>query len=203
MPIPITTWVRDILNHEDDVVYVLDQHLRIEGCNPAWDRFAQANGGIGISTADVRGHLIFEFIPEGLRPFYQEKYLLTLRTRQWVGFDYECSTSDKFRLFHMAMHSIGDSGLLVVNSYVPSRRGTLETNPNSAKEALYLSPDGSVTMCAHCRKTQRLDWPSQWERVPQFVLKPPAAVNHDLCPACNAYFYPAQGSARVWGSAAL
>ena len=172
------------------MLFLLDDEMRIAECNLGWDKFASANGGVGISRAEVRGRNIFEFIPDVLVRFYQGKYSEALRSGRWVGFDYECSTPDVFRLFHMGLRSIEQSGLLVVNSRLPEQRAPLVSPNEASADVAYLSPDGMITMCAHCRRTRRLDDANTWDWVPRFLRDTGRKVSHGLCPRCTAYLYP-------------
>src|SRR5664279_4990656 len=155
MSYQVPSWVQEVFETDRDVLYLLDAKFRIMECNLGWDKFAAENGGVGISRAEVRGRNVFEFIPEVLERFYQDKYSEALRVEHWIGFDYECSTPDVFRQFHMALRKVEYSGLLVVNSYLPNQR-TPSSLPNEVMDdSLYVSPGGLITMCAHCRRTRR------------------------------------------------
>jgi hypothetical protein len=186
----IPSWVQNILASPDDVVYLLDGGLHIEACNPGWDEFASANCGEGVSRADVCGRYIFDFIPDVLVTFYERKHSEALQSASWTGFDYACSTPELFRLFHMSMHPVDGSGLLIVNSYLADQRSPLPAEDLSVPESAYRSPAGVVTMCAHCRRTRREAQSRIWDWVPQFVRNPGKTISHGLCPACVRFFYP-------------
>lgn len=185
------SWVRVIVaNEQDDIVYVLNPDLRIAECNSAWDRFAEANGGVGISREEVRGRYIFDCIPDVLVTFYERKYSEALRNRGWSGFDYECSSPEVFRLFHMAMHPVQKSGLLVVNSHLTNQPSPLPMRDAKMPESVYVSADGVITMCANCRRTRREERANVWDWVPRFLRETQRKISHGLCPTCVAYFYP-------------
>jgi len=189
MSVQIPSWVQELFETDEDVLFFLDADLRFTECNLGWDKFAAANGGVGISRAEVLGRNIFEFIPEVMVRFYQDKYFEALHSTHWIGFDYECSTPDVFRLFHMGLRSIGHSGLLVVNSYLPDQRTPLATPNKALADAAYVSSSGMITMCAHCRRTRRPDDPSTWDWVPRFLRGTGRKVTHGLCPRCTGYLY--------------
>jgi hypothetical protein len=185
------SWVRIIVaNEQDDIVYLLNADLRITECSPAWDRFAEANGGVGISRAEVRGRYIFDCIPDVLVTFYERKFSEALKSPGWSGFDYECSSPEVFRLFHMAMHPVQKSGLLVVNSHLKNQRSPLPMHDTTLPESGYVSADGVVTMCANCRRTRREEQAKVWDWVPRFLRENRRKISHGLCPTCVAYFYP-------------
>lgn len=184
------SWVQEVFETDQDVLYLLDSDLRIAECNLGWDKFAAANGGVGISRAEVRGHSIFEYTPAVLVEFYQKKYAEALRVGHWIGFDYECSTPDAFRQFHMALRSVEASGLLVVNSHLPDQRAPLAPPTEALADLAYMSPGGFITMCAHCRRTKRQDGSNTWDWVSRFLRETGRNVSHGLCPRCTAYLYP-------------
>lgn len=183
-------WVRQLLDTDSEVVYVLDAKLSIAACNRAWDNFAAANGGVGISAADVVGQPVFDFIPPVLVAFYQQKYDAARRTGVWVGFDYDCSSPATYRQFHMALQTLENGAIVVVNSLRPHRISPFARDKAAEPASVYFSSDGVITMCAHCRRTQHPQFSEVWEWVPQFVSHPGDKVSHGLCPRCLAQHYP-------------
>ncbi len=190
MSLRLPSWVEELFETDEDVLFFLDRELRIAQCNRGWDRFAAANGGVGISRMEIQGRNIFEFIPDALVRFYHDKYSEALRTGLWIGFDYECSTPDVFRLYHMALRAIETSGLLVVNSHLEGHRAPSSPAQESLADSSYSSPGGYITMCAHCRRTRRLESRDTWDWVPRFLRETGRKVTHGLCPRCIAYLYP-------------
>jgi len=187
----VPSWVDHILTTEGEVICLLDSNLRIVECNRGWDKFASENGGIGVSGEEVREKSILDFTPQVLRRFYEFKYAEAWRLRgQWIGFDYDCSSAEKYRLFHMALHACNDSRLLVVNSQLRERVSPLPAHDRSTKDTSFRMADGRVTMCAHCRRSKRQDNPKTWDWVARFVAQPGPNVAHDLCAQCREYFYP-------------
>lgn len=185
------SWVQEILDSEQPVAYLLDGNLHITACNPGWDKFAAENGGVGISGPEVRGHFIFDFVPDVLVNFYQRKFSQAFRGGRWIGFDYHCSSPEVFRLFHMSLHPVNSAALLlVVNSYLADRRSPMPAYDMTVPESTYVSAEGAITMCAHCRRTRRVEQPRSWDWVPQFTRKSGRKMLHGLCPTCNGYFYP-------------
>lgn len=190
MSLQLPSWVQELFETDEDVLFFLDRDLRIADCNVGWDKFAIANGGVGISREEIRGRNIYELIPEVLVQFYRDKYSEALRTRLWIGFDYECSTPEVPRLYHMALRSIESSGLLVVNSRLTSQRAPLDHSGEVLADEAYISPGGFITMCAHCRRTRRQYSPDAWDWVPRFLRDAGRKVSHGLCPRCKSYLYP-------------
>jgi len=183
-------WVRQLLDTEQEVVYILDPEMRIAACNPAWDNFSNANGGVGISATEVVGRPIFDFIPPVLVAFYQEQYAAARSKRVWVGFDYACSSPATYRQFHMALLCLEDEAIVVVNSLRADRIAPFEMHRAADPVSRYFSSDGYITMCVHCRRTQNPQLPDIWEWVPHFVSHPGDKVSHGLCPQCVVIHYP-------------
>lgn len=197
MPQGIPSWVRQALASEDEVVYLLDEELRLAACNPGWEKFAAENGGVGISAWEVKGRSIFDFIPAVLVKFYEDKYAEAQRGNGWVGFDYECSSPDTYRLFHMSIYRIPNSYLIVVNSHLRHRIAPLPQHEASTSDADYRFQNGFLSICAHCRRTRRSNKAEVWDWVPRFLVCAGPKVKHELCPRCTAYHYSGQLSVAV------
>lgn len=180
------------IEEDHSILYLLRPDLRIAYCNKAWDRFAAENGGVRLNRGEVLGTSVLEIIPEPLRSFYAGGFASAKREfRPWEH-DYECSSPDLYRLFHMRVLPLANSYLLVENSLRIERPHGAERPPMPANAALYLNANGLVTMCSHCRRTRRsstLETPV-WDWVPSYLENPPATVSHGLCRNCRAYFYP-------------
>jgi hypothetical protein len=190
MSVQVPSWMQEVFETAQDVLFLLDEDMCIAKCNPAWDEFAAANGGVGISGAAVEGRSIFEFIPDALVEFYEKKYNEARQAGRWVGFDYECSSPEEFRLFHMALRLVPPMGLLVVNSYLADQSARLPPTVSLPANAEYVSPGGVITMCAHCRRTRRRDDVDTWDWVSRHLRVTGLNVSHGLCPRCTAYLYP-------------
>ena len=190
MPYQVPSWIQEVFETDQDVLYLLDSEFRIAECNLGWDRFAAENGGVRISRSEVRGHSIFEYVPDVLVEFYKKRYAEALHAGHWIGFDYECSTPDVFRQFHMALRSIEASGLLVVNSYLPDQRTPLSPPTEALADSAYMSPGGFITICAHRRRTRRLGRIRHVGLGISFLAGHGTQGRHGLCLRCTAYLYP-------------
>ncbi len=172
----------------EDIVFLLDEELRLLDVNEKWDTFAMANGGRNLSLDAVRGSSILSYTPEVLRGFYFVKYEAARRSQKPIRFEYDCSSPEKIRLFRMEISSV-ETSLLVVNHLLLEEPWVVR-EPGSALEAsLYSTADKIVTMCANCRKSRRVDLPETWEWVPEFLLDRGLLVSHGLCPRCFTRFY--------------
>jgi len=174
------------------IIYMLDSDLRIIYCNKAWDQFASRNGGTGLNRRTILGMPVLDVVAEPLKAFYEDAFSLAKEKGQSWEHDYECSSPSAFRLFHMRVLPLADSYLLVENSLRFERPHGPERPVMPADSALYVSKDGVLTMCSHCRRTRRIDTTTApvWDWVPAYLVEPPGSVSHGLCRNCHAYFYP-------------
>ena len=174
------------------IIYMLDSDLRIIYCNKAWDQFASLNVGTRLNRRAILGMRVLDVVAEPLKAFYENAFTQTEEKSQPWEHDYECSSPDSFRLFHMRVLPLGDSYLLVENSLRFERPHGSERPVMPADSALYVSKDGMLTMCSHCRRTRRTSTTSVlvWDWVPSYLVEPPGRVSHGLCRNCRAYFYP-------------
>ncbi len=181
---------------EDDpaVIYAVSQGLRLLYCNAAWDRFALENGGPTVVRQHQIGVDIRSVIPEPLRSFYLDAFARVRTTGEPWDHDYECSSPERFRLFHMRVTPFAWQSqrriLIVVNSLVaegPHPGPGVDSN----RAALH-DEDGIVTMCCHCRRTRLPSGAREWIWVPSLVRDMPLNVSHGLCPPCFSTYRIAQ-----------
>ncbi len=137
-----------------------------------------------------RGNRLFDAVAEPLRSFYEQAFRSVAETRQPWEHDFECSGPDLYRRYHMQVKRIDDpSGFLVVNSLRVEQSHEPARCPTTPDTARYVSADGIVTMCCHCRRTRRAGESQSWDWVPGYLKDPPARISHGLCPSCVAYYY--------------
>ena len=181
---------RSVLERSKAVICALDSDLRIIYCNPAWDEFARQNAGQDVLAQGVVGSRLLEVVAEPLKAFYEGIFERAETTGQVQEFDYECSSPEIYRSFHMQVLPLrGDHGFLVTHSLRVEK--PLDFRPaQAADDARYADPGGIVVMCCHCRRTRRAQDPQAWDWVPAY-LERRSRVSHGLCGICHAYFYPA------------
>lgn len=180
------------LEADASIIYLLDSELRIIYCNKAWDRFAFLNGGTKLNRRAILGTRVLDVVAGPLEVFYETAFAQAKAKGQPWEHDYECSSPSAYRLFHMRVLPLADSYLLVENSLRFERPHGSERPVMPADSALYVSKDGILTMCAHCRRSRRIGTTSApvWDWVPAYLVEPPGPVSHGLCRNCHAYFYP-------------
>lgn len=176
---------------DPSIIYMLNPELEIVYCNKAWDQFASENGGAGLSRGTVLGTPILDIVAGPLKAFYASGLAKAKETGRPWEHDYECSSPDSYRFFHMRVLPLENWYLLVESSLRIERPHGSERPAMPANAALYVSEDGIVTMCSHCRRTQRVATAAMqvWDWVPAYLEKPPGPVSHGLCRNCRAYFY--------------
>jgi hypothetical protein len=181
----------DYENIENDpaVIYVVDSALRLVYCNAAWDRFAVQNGGPELIRQNTIGDSVLDAIPEELRGFYAEGYARAKQSATPWEHDYECSSAQLYRLFHMRVMALPNSLLLVENSLRVEKAHDSEDRPIFARDKTYSDDHGIIAMCAHCRRTRRAGHAMEWHWVPDYVSDPPEQVSHGLCKNCRAFYF--------------
>lgn len=184
-------WILD-LEHSSNILYVLDSGLRIIFCNQAWDDFALQNEGENLIRSAVLGQPILPAIVLPLRDFFEAVFQHARKSRKPFELEYECSSPEFYRVFHMRILPMRTRDqLLVSHALAVERPHGLERPAQSAELAHYMDAHGLLHMCSHCRRT-RHNGGTAWDWVPSYLNDAPAPVSHGLCPACMAYFYPAQ-----------
>jgi PAS fold len=183
--------IMQALDRSSAVAYMLNSEFRIMYVNPAWNRFAEANGASKLISQSVIGSDLFALMTEVLRPFYSDAFRQVMATGRVWEKTYECSSSTLFRMFRMRIHLVKPQDwFAVTNALVVERSHTRvmwRGNPNE-----YMDANGFVTVCAHCRCTRHVNNLDRWDFVPEYVepaLNYAAKVSHGLCPVCCAYFY--------------
>jgi hypothetical protein len=132
-------------------------------------------------------------IPQPLKKFYSDGAASVQRTGETWEHDFECSSPEVHRRFHMRMLRLPEGHFLLENS----NRVEAKHPQNLDEDDLNLThvdTYGIVTMCSHCRRVRRADTSQKrtWDWVPFLVRKTPDRVSHGLCPTCCSYFYGAE-----------
>ena len=183
---------------QKSVIYILTPDLRIAYCNAYWDEFAKANAGASMQRSQVRGTSVSEVTPGFLKPFYEEAFGRVQKVHiQWEH-DFESSSASVYRLFHMRVAALGDGYIMVENSLRVETPHTADRAAVLPDRHRYISPDGLVTMCMHCRRTKRAaDFPERltemlamvWDWVPTYIENPPRDISYSLCRMCYPLFF--------------
>jgi hypothetical protein len=172
----------------------LERHtgdLDLAYLNPAWFRFARDNGGHAVLTNWGLGANALDAISGPARDLYEREYRRCLESGKPWHHDYECSTAERYRTFHMDVFPIPDGGgLLVVHSPVVDRPHGASRDPLPPDEARYTDADGHVLQCSFCRRVQRVDGSERWDWVPDWVAHQPENVTGGICAPCLQVRFP-------------
>jgi hypothetical protein len=183
--------VDDLERHAGTIIG-LSPELRLSYLNPAWFRFARANGGEPrISLEWPLGRSIVESWDVPYRGFYEPHYRAALATQTVWTHEYDCSTPSAHRSFHQIVYAV-PAGLLVVHSLavtLADEDDRRSTGPVAA--ATYVDAHGIITQCMHCRPGRRPGATERWDWIPEWTTAFPVATSHGLCETCFRFYYPA------------
>ncbi len=179
------------LERSPGTVYAVWPDFRLAYMNPAWFRFAEANGGEpAISSRWPLGAPLMPAISATLRSFYEIKlHACMSRGEPWVH-AYECSSAGVYRAFRQTVYPLKEKcGLLIVNSLsVEQAQDPVERPAKAAKAGEYHGENGAISQCAHCRRVKDPSQPARWDWVPAWVERPPENVVFVLCDRCEPRF---------------
>ncbi|MCE9553273.1 MAG: hypothetical protein K8T91_07835 [Planctomycetes bacterium] len=184
----------EALDQHASAAYGLWPDLRLAYFNPSWFAFAAANDGEpDISSRWPLGASIADLPAPPLSNFYRILFGRCLATNSRREFEYDCSSADVDRRFHMVIRPLGKAaGLLIINTLRLEHPHDESLRPkHDAIEQQYRDRNGIIRMCMNCRGINRLSNPAAWDWVPAWVRVLPDNVSHGLCPVC-ASFYMAQ-----------
>jgi hypothetical protein len=178
----------NVLDSSPMISYAVDEHLCIQYCNPAWDRFAIENAARDLAGGAAIGTDLHCVIADDLKPFYMQGFHLAVQSgRVWECF-YECSSPQLFRKFQMRIHPLRPPGWsLVTNTLVIEHP---HTEVRLAGLEAYVDQQSQIVMCCHCRKSRTATTPEQWDFVPAHLEPNLSNISHGLCPICLEYFHP-------------
>lgn len=186
----LTKAVIEQLDASPSVAYVLNGSLRIIYCNAAWDRFAEKNGGGPSRRERVIGTDVTSIIAGPLRSYYADAFHRVIKNQSPWEHDYECSSAQARRFFHMRVLPLPKRHLLVEHSIIVERPHDPHRLRMPPIETMYTDSQGAILMCAHCRRTRRnSNLAGDWDWVPDFVENPPQQVSQGLCENCQAYYF--------------
>lgn len=159
--------------------------------NPAWLAFAASNGAPEIAEHGSLGTDPLLVVPGVIRPFYDELFSRAFATGEVAEHDYECSSPETRRVFHMRIHPCPSGVLVITHSLV--RESPHVARAYEPFETLYRDARGMIVQCANCRRIRRAapatDSTATWDWVPSYVAQIPQRTSHGLCLACFDFYY--------------
>ncbi|MBC7962985.1 MAG: hypothetical protein H7Y05_08580 [Steroidobacteraceae bacterium] len=182
----------ETLENDPNSIYGLSVGLALNYLNAGWFDFAKENQGEpAISERFVLGTYIGDAMSGSVRDYYLEAFQNVLQTGKVWHHDYECSSPEKFRIYHQSVYPLYNrQGLIIVNSLV--KEHPLETDsrtPCQPIRNLYTQETGFITQCSNCRRVQLATRQDVWDWVPAWVEQMPENTSHGLCQICFEYYY--------------
>lgn len=171
-----------------NTVLALWPDLSIAYVNPAWIRFAVENDGEpAISNSWSVGACVLDAIVPPVRSFFEEQYRKCLTEKRAWDFDYECSSADRFRVFHLRVAPPPGAEVLIT---VHTPRIDFDCVREECPPILanYRQADGAVRQCCECRKFQRFGATNLFDWVPFWIRCRPQRVRQVLCPNCCSFY---------------
>jgi PAS domain-containing protein len=150
--------------------------------NAAWHAFAAANGA-GEKSRSWTSY--FDPIPAPLRAFYENAFRHALEHGDVFEHDYECSSPDEERLFHLRLLPIDGRGLLIEHTLLGASVHGI--HPEAGPAADYTNEHGLVAQCANCRRVRHPSGAFHW--VPSWVASPPLHTSHVVCIPCAGFYW--------------
>lgn len=177
-----------VLESDDAVIYGVSPDDSLAYYNPAWVRFARANGAPAIETDWPVGRSLLSLLGEPLRGYYRAHWQQVRATGEPWTQDYECSSPERRRRYWMNTLLLEGGWLLVSNVlYVEGPHGEREGPAGPVDEAAFRNEHGFVRQCAYCRCSLQVSPVRQWRWVPAFLDPALDRVTHGMCELCFEY----------------
>jgi hypothetical protein len=182
----------ETLENDPNSIFGLSTDLTLNYLNPGWFNFAKENDGEpAISDRFILGTHIGDSINGLARDYYLDVFQSILQTGKVWHHDYECSSPEKFRIYHQSVYPLYNrSGLVIVNSLVKEQPHDANSKmPHHPIKKLYTQKTGFINQCSNCRRVQRTSQQDVWDWVPAWVEQMPKNTSHNFCPICYEYYF--------------
>lgn len=171
-----------------DVIYIVDEHLVLRAYNDAWIAFAKENNGESVLVKYPIGSTISKAFRGPIKRFIVRAYKESLSENKPFEYDYECPSTNEYRLIHQTAYPLVKSKGLVVSNH------TVKECPHNEDEwefrNQFVNTKGFITQCSNCRKIKDPTKEHVWLWVPSLVEKPFPNTSHGLCQRCYDHYYP-------------
>ncbi|OMH29456.1 hypothetical protein [Motiliproteus sp. MSK22-1] len=178
----------DGIDCSTDSIYLLDEFLNIAGYNQYYLQFATENGAKHIEERYGLGKSVLSAISGDLKIYYRNSYTNALRNNSVFVQDYQCSSCDKFRLFHQTAYPIHGRVGLVLTNHCVIERDVKDSSVRLGQEHYNLH--GFVVQCSNCRKIQNHSKLNKWDWIPEALEQQLPNTSHSLCLHCLDHYYP-------------
>lgn len=175
------------LEQSPSTIVVVDRLGQILWVNAAWWRFAEENGG-AVEAWVPRCY--YDGITQPLRDYYREAFADALETATVFTQEYDCSSVETHRLYHLRALPIDRSWLILEHSLRISR--SLDEHPEGEREEAlietYRTEAGLILQCGNCRRVKHPD-SQAWNFVSALVAKVDARTSHCICTSCIGFYW--------------
>lgn len=176
-----------LLDRDGATLVAIDEHHTIRWFNQAWTKFARANDGKAVLERFSVGASYVDAIGAPLRDFYEAAFRTAVHSGKVFEHEYDCSSPELARVFHLRALPTRDRGLLIEHSLlVEQPLPPQEATP--FQRTAYVGDNGLILQCANCRRVKRGDG-SAWDWLPTFARRRDLDVSHGICPTCVAYYW--------------
>lgn len=187
----LTDFRSETLDGHDQSVVGIRPGGEIAYVNPAYFRFAAENGGDRVPIEWSLGANLFEAIRGPQRGFYEDNLGACLTNEEPWSHEYECSSREILRRYHMHAYPLRGAGLLLVHSLVVATPHEASRDPvRHPRVEYYRDGNGLIHQCYYCRRVRRQVDGAGWDWVPDWVETPPPETSGALCETCFEYHFP-------------
>lgn len=173
------------LDASKSTIAVIDPIGDILWVNAAWRRFAEENGGR--PDAYVPGSY-FDGILSPERELYRAIFADALTRGTVYTQEYECSSSDTYRLYQLRALPIDNQALILEHSPAISHPQSGSGEGTDERLEGYRDAHGFVLQCSNCRRVRHADTQS-WDWLAALVARPIPSTTHGTCSLCLGFYW--------------
>lgn len=174
------------LHRHNGSISIVDRHDNIVWVNEGWRSFAADNGVSDGLLERWRSYV--GVIAEPLRSHYAAAFASALATGTVYEQDYECSSPEQRRVFHLRALPFEGEGLVLEHTLLTEAAWSEE--PHDALESRYLGPGGTIEQCSNCRRVRDPLGPGEtFHWVPAWIGAPHPRTSHVICTLCAGFYW--------------
>ena len=177
----------DFLSSSKDVICIVDKELKLMGYNKAWVDFAKSNDGETALTGFPLQTSISKAGDGPVGNYVLQGYDRALRDHKPFEHQYECSSPEKFRVFHQTAYPISGAKGLVITHHLVVEKDHEESEESFASR--FQNSHEILIQCANCRKVRDPQDEKTWLWVPALVKNQLPNVSHGICNPCVDHYY--------------
>lgn len=178
----------DFLSKSEDVIYIVDNTLKLMFFNEAWCDFAMNNNGATVLKRFPLGVKISQVYKEPIKSYVINGYKRALKDNTPFVHKYECSSPQIYRVFYQTAYPVsGSKGLVITNHLIIENEHPEERVVFSSR---FEDNNKIVTQCSNCRKIRDPQNKEKWYWVPELVKNRLPNISHSICTPCLDHYYP-------------